>query len=188
MTVGPTAVLDASALMAWSLGEPGKDEVIAALDRGAAIGAANWAEFLSKAAEAGEDPDAVTDRLSKLGVLGPLLSVRPLDEASAREVARLRAPTRAAGDVFDFVTKRENVTKGEALRRVGAFVGVPLDPPAGRKVEPVTPESVVRDHARLLANADALDFLARARAIPRAVVERFRLGLQSAEAGPATPS
>ncbi|MBI3271272.1 MAG: type II toxin-antitoxin system VapC family toxin [Planctomycetes bacterium] len=83
--------------MAWSLGEPGKDRVTEALDAGAAISAANWAEFLTKAAETGEDPDALSTRLTKLGILGTLLSVHPLDEAAAREVARLRTATRAAG-------------------------------------------------------------------------------------------
>lgn len=97
MTKPPTAVLDASALLAYLRNEPGGDRVSDAIDRGAAISAANWAEVLTKLADLGEEPDAAAGKLARVGVLGPLLSVHPLDEAGAREAARLRTLTRAAG-------------------------------------------------------------------------------------------
>lgn len=97
MTKAPASVLDASAMLAYLRDESGADAVSDALDAGAAIGAANWAEVLTKLAELGEDPDAAAARLAKAGVLGSLLSVHPLDEAAARRIARLRASTRAAG-------------------------------------------------------------------------------------------
>jgi PIN domain nuclease of toxin-antitoxin system len=53
---GPNCVLDASALLAFLRDEPGAEVVERALEAGAAIRAANWAEVLSKAAEVGEDP------------------------------------------------------------------------------------------------------------------------------------
>jgi PIN domain nuclease of toxin-antitoxin system len=50
-----TAVLDASAILAFLAGEPGADEVEACLAEGAVCGAANWSEVAQKILAAGRD-------------------------------------------------------------------------------------------------------------------------------------
>ncbi|MBA3471731.1 MAG: type II toxin-antitoxin system VapC family toxin [Rubrobacter sp.] len=91
------AVLDASAVLAYLQDEPGAEVVEAALNDGACVSAANWAEVLSKLAELDQDPDEVAERFKQEGVLGEGLVVYPLDEAQARRVARLRPTTRSTG-------------------------------------------------------------------------------------------
>ena len=90
-------VLDASALLAYVLDEPGGERVDRALEDATFIGAVNWAEVLSKLAEFGRDPGSATQALTQAGVLGQSLMVRPLDETQALEIARLRPLTRDAG-------------------------------------------------------------------------------------------
>lgn len=97
MSAGPNCVLDASALLAFLRDEPGADVVERALEAGAAISAANWAEVLSKTAEVGEDPDVLAGRLQREGLLGDALQVVSLDEADGPEIARLRLATRERG-------------------------------------------------------------------------------------------
>lgn len=97
MTLSPKSVLDASALLAWSLGEPGAARVTDALRNRAAVSAVNWTEFLTKAAEAGDAPETVAAELRKSGVLGRLLQVVVFDQTLSEEAARLRAATRRAG-------------------------------------------------------------------------------------------
>lgn len=92
-----TAVLDASALLAFLQAEPGAAEVAVALSAGAHISAANWAEVLAKLSDRGRDPDVVTATLEAQGVLGQGLIVEPMIEADALESARLRSATRPAG-------------------------------------------------------------------------------------------
>lgn len=89
--------MDASAVLAYLQDEPGAEVVEAALDDGACVSAANWAEVLSKLAELDQDPDEVAERFTQEGVLGEGLVVYPLDEAQARRVARLRPTTRSTG-------------------------------------------------------------------------------------------
>lgn len=90
-----SSVLDASALLAYVLDEIGAQRVLAALRNGAAIGAANWAEALSRLADLGADPTAEAGRLRAL--LGDRLAVVALDEAQADQIARLRPLTRHLG-------------------------------------------------------------------------------------------
>lgn len=90
-------VLDASALLAYLFGEPGAETVRDALAGPAAISAVNFAEVLSKLSELGQDADAVARGLAQHGLTGNALLIVPLDEAQAREIARLRVPTRRAG-------------------------------------------------------------------------------------------
>lgn len=97
MSQAPTAVLDASALLAYLREEPGADVVEDALDRGAAISAANWAETLSKMADFGYDPDTIANELADEGILYDTLTLCPLDGPAALEVARLRPLTTAIG-------------------------------------------------------------------------------------------
>ncbi len=92
-----SAVLDASAVLAYLKDEPGGDAVEEALVSGAHISAANWAEVLSKIAEEGDDPALTVDRFEREGVLGRALILHPLDGMQALEIARLRSPTREAG-------------------------------------------------------------------------------------------
>ena len=93
----PTSVLDASALLAYLHDEPGADRVTEALEHGCAISAANWAETLSKLADAGKGPDEVTTALREQGLLNAAIHVLAMDEEAAREVARLRPLTKKAG-------------------------------------------------------------------------------------------
>lgn len=90
-------VLDASAVLALLRDEPGADEVERAVAAETRLSAVNWAEVLSKLADAGEDPGHATGALAAEGLLGESMVVEPLDEAQAVEIARLRPLTRGAG-------------------------------------------------------------------------------------------
>jgi PIN domain nuclease of toxin-antitoxin system len=88
------AVLDASALLALVQDEPGAERVEDALARGAVMSAVNWAETLSRLAECGVAPESAAGRLH-VGTSGDAaLEIAPFDAAQARDVARLRQPTR----------------------------------------------------------------------------------------------
>ena len=93
----PTSVLDASALLAYLNDEAGADLVEDALLRGSAISAVNLAEVLGKLAEAGEDPQDVSDSLKRKGLLGGKLVVSPLGADDAVRTARLQRHTKAQG-------------------------------------------------------------------------------------------
>ena len=93
-----SAVLDASALLALIRKEPGVLHVRAAIDRGAAISAVNWAEVLSKLIETGGDVETAATRalpISDSGAGGLVLV--PFDDEQARAAARLRNRTRSLG-------------------------------------------------------------------------------------------
>jgi PIN domain nuclease of toxin-antitoxin system len=92
-----TAVLDASALLAYLRDEPGGDVVADAIASGAAISAVNLAEVLSRVADHGGDPAALVDQMTQRGLLGGAITVEPFTTVDATEVARLRPPTRNAG-------------------------------------------------------------------------------------------
>jgi PIN domain nuclease of toxin-antitoxin system len=94
---GGACVLDASALLCYLRRERGWERVAEALPSGCAIGAANWAEVLSRRVLEGYDPHAYAQQLAAEGVLGDLLLVYPLDDALARETARLRRFPHSAG-------------------------------------------------------------------------------------------
>jgi len=89
-----SAVLDASALLAYMHGEPGERPVAEALANGCAISIVNLAEALSKLADEGEDPAAVLDRL---GSLGDTLEILSFEAADAVRVAALRPLTKRLG-------------------------------------------------------------------------------------------
>ena len=93
----PSAVLDASALLAWLRLEPGALLVRSAIDRTAAISVVNWAEALTKLVDLGQDPEEVRGKIADAGILGNDLLLWPLDEKMALEIARLRAGTRSRG-------------------------------------------------------------------------------------------
>ena len=92
-----SCVLDASALLAYLNGETGTDAVAEELAATARIGAANWAETLSKLADAGNEPREVVERLRREGVLDGLLEVEPLTAEDAFAMAELRTKTRDSG-------------------------------------------------------------------------------------------
>jgi PIN domain nuclease of toxin-antitoxin system len=92
-----TRVLDASALLAFLNDEAGAEMVEEALLRGSAISAVNLAEVLSKLAEVGEDPQDVSENLTRRGLLGGKLVVSPLSADDAVVIARLHRGTRAPG-------------------------------------------------------------------------------------------
>lgn len=84
-------VLDASALMALLLGEPGADAVEASLDR-AIISTVNLAEVAGKLAERGMPEAEIHQVVETLG-----LETTPFDEDQAYLAGDLRPSTRAMG-------------------------------------------------------------------------------------------
>ena len=86
-----TVVLDASAMLALLLNEPGRDRVLARIAE-ARIGLVNHVEVLTRLMRRGEG-DAGLSRYRS--VAAPLLV--PLDEDQAFHAARLLAPTRDFG-------------------------------------------------------------------------------------------
>lgn len=77
--------------------EDGASVVIEAIGRGAAVSVVNWAEVLSKLAEAGKDPEAAAAELRRAEGSRRALSIEPLTAADCVAVARLRPVTRRQG-------------------------------------------------------------------------------------------
>ena len=92
----PTAVLDASAVMALLHDEEGASAVVGAIAAGATISVVNWAEVLSNVAADGDDPQEVAERLSATGE-EVVIWVEALTAADCMEVARLRPATPPQG-------------------------------------------------------------------------------------------
>lgn len=84
-------------MLAYLQGEGGAEVVESAMFDYAAISIVNWAEVLSKVVEAGGDPARVGPVLVERGVLGAGLSIWPVSDEMAVEIARLRPLTRSAG-------------------------------------------------------------------------------------------
>ena len=97
MSLAPTVVLDASALLAYLQGEPGSDLVATALTQGTTLSAVNWAEVLSKLSERGKPPQDVAAQLRDLGLLVQAIQIYPVDEELALMIAELLTATRAMG-------------------------------------------------------------------------------------------
>jgi PIN domain nuclease of toxin-antitoxin system len=121
-----SVVLDASAVLAFSQGEPGADPVEAVLD-GAVVGAPNWAEVLTKTAQVGADPDTVGSLLKALGV-----RIEAIAEDDARLAAALAAanPSLSLGDRFCLAVAerlgRPAYTADQAWRRAATTAEVVL--------------------------------------------------------------
>jgi PIN domain nuclease of toxin-antitoxin system len=95
---GAGFVLDASALLAHLLAEPGGDVVRDTLaEQAAVMSAVNWAEVLSRLASAGADPYEVAQRLASQVALGDVLTVIALEDSDGPAIARLRPRTRHLG-------------------------------------------------------------------------------------------
>lgn len=90
-------MLDASAVLALVQNEPGARVVAAALAVTAVISVINWAEVLSKVAEANGDVDELAVSLRGDGFLGDALSIEPMTEGDCLTVAWMRPVTRSAG-------------------------------------------------------------------------------------------
>lgn len=84
-------VLDASALLALLLDEPGAGEVAARLD-GARMSTANLAEVLSKSEERGGDAKALLSQIARTPI-----EMLPLSVSVALGAARLRPRTKTLG-------------------------------------------------------------------------------------------
>jgi ribonuclease VapC len=78
-----TAVVDASALLAFVQGEEGSDRVEAALESGVACGAANWSEVAQKVIGAERDWELVRALLASYA-----LSIEPVTTDDAEWAAR----------------------------------------------------------------------------------------------------
>ena len=78
-----TAVVDASAVLAWLQDEHGSDQAEALLMEGL-IGAANWSEVLQKARQYGIPPEVVARLLASFG-----LSVADVTAADGERAAQL---------------------------------------------------------------------------------------------------
>lgn len=86
-----SAVLDASAVLAWLRDEAGA-ELVHPLLPAATMSAANWSETHQKLLQHGVDAHRATNRLRTLGV-----RIEPLTEPDAVAAANLWAATRGAG-------------------------------------------------------------------------------------------
>jgi PIN domain nuclease of toxin-antitoxin system len=83
--------------LAYLRDEPGALVVENALTQGAYISIVNWTEVLSKVADFGEDPEALSQRLENEGILRNSLEILPLTEEDALLIAQLRPLTKSAG-------------------------------------------------------------------------------------------
>ncbi len=86
-----SAVLDASALLAYLQREPGHDRVAAVLPR-SVISAVNWTEVIGKTHSAGLQTEDLLDSLASLG-----LTVEPFSSTQAEIAGRLLERTRPLG-------------------------------------------------------------------------------------------
>jgi PIN domain nuclease of toxin-antitoxin system len=85
-------VIDASALLAYLLDEPGSDAVVAALGDGAVMSSLNVAEVLSKLTDAGASVDEAWPAIEALGI-----EFVALGTPEALAIARIRPATRDSG-------------------------------------------------------------------------------------------
>ena len=93
----PEAVLDASALLALINEERGARVVNNAIANGAAISVVNWIEVLSKLAEEGENPEAVSVEITAANPVETAIKIEPVTAEDAIEAARLRPLTKDKG-------------------------------------------------------------------------------------------
>ena len=92
-----SAVLDASALLAYLRDEPGAEVVADTIAAGAAISTVNLGEILSRIADRGGDPVDVARRMTDRGLLDGAIAVEPFTSTDAIEVGRIRPMTRKHG-------------------------------------------------------------------------------------------
>lgn len=92
-----TAVLDASALLAYLQDESGAEVVAEAIAEGAVISTVNLAEVLSRSAGRGVDSVELAARLFESGLLDGAITVEQFTVADAIDTAARRPLTRDAG-------------------------------------------------------------------------------------------
>lgn len=92
MSAAPSSVVDASALLALLLREPGWQRCRQALGRRPVMSAVNWSEVSQKVRSRGVDGGEVLRAVSRAG-----LDILPLTRERAEEVARLWTATRGLG-------------------------------------------------------------------------------------------
>ena len=92
-----SAVLDASALLAYLRDEPGADAVADAVAGGASISTVSLGEVLGRVADRGADPAHVARQMTDRGLLDGAVAVEEFTRADAVEVGRLRPLTREHG-------------------------------------------------------------------------------------------
>jgi ribonuclease VapC len=83
--------------MALTQDEDGATVVAGAIERGAVISVANWAEALSRLAECGKDPQRAASELRKAEGEQRVLTIEPIAEADCITIAQLRPITKAQG-------------------------------------------------------------------------------------------
>ena len=86
-----------SALLAYLNEEEGAAVVREAMEAGAAISVANWAEVLTKLAERGEDPEVAVAEMKGAGLIGGVVTIEAITEEDCIAIARLRRTTKAQG-------------------------------------------------------------------------------------------
>jgi ribonuclease VapC len=89
-----SAILDASAMLAYLRDESGADMVADAVATGASVSTVNLGEVLSRVADRGADAARVARQMTDRGLLDGAIAVEPFTTADAIEVARLRPLTR----------------------------------------------------------------------------------------------
>ena len=117
-----TVVIDAAALMALLLDEPGGD-IVAGIIRGALISTVNISECCARGVERGATAEAVLDMIA-----GYEMKIVDCDLAQAVEAARLREPTRTTGSSLGdrmclALARRRSGTIYTADRRMGSLDG-----------------------------------------------------------------
>lgn len=105
-----SAVLDASALLAFLQREPGAGSVRAVLG-GARMSTVNWTEVVQKAADSEREAAELRTALESLG-----LALEPFSPAQAEIAGLLRRPTRALGlSLGDRACLALAIEKGETI-------------------------------------------------------------------------
>jgi len=84
-------------MLAYLYDEAGSERVTEVLNSRAYIGAANWAEVLSKVADKGHSTDNLVQVLRSQGFMGNALVVLPTTEEDAEFIAKLRPETKQHG-------------------------------------------------------------------------------------------
>lgn len=92
-----SAVLDASACLAYLQREAGAEVVAEFLIHGAYISAVNLAEVLSKLAEWGQDPEEAYIEMMNRGLLGGMLEATRLLPEGCAAIARLHPMSKDLG-------------------------------------------------------------------------------------------
>ncbi|MDB9526981.1 type II toxin-antitoxin system VapC family toxin [Oscillatoria sp. CS-180] len=93
----PGFVLDASALLAWLFGEPGRQHITKALTKGCLIASVNWCEVLQKANGRGIAQERLYGDLEDKQILDGALTITSFDEELAKRAATLHPQTQSLG-------------------------------------------------------------------------------------------